>query len=1547
MRSIKYLFLLLFVFSFLLFFSTSNPSFAKPKDKSSMQANNEALLEAAEQDNLNEVRQLLAAGADANYSDESGHSPLAEASYGGNVEIVRALLAAGARPNPRDRRNDDNPLMRAIDSGEPEVARILIQAGADVNAKRRDGTFPLYLAVRGGQREIVQDLLRAGVRLETERHGETSLLAALGKRDEEMVKLLIAAGADVNANRSMALAMAIDEGDLEMVRLLIRSGVLVNAKFDNKMTPLMMAALYSRPAMVNELLKAGANPKAKFKGMTAEMLARENDRDRNADAIHLCKFGPLLKAAAAGHYRDVAALIQQGADVNAKDRDGKSALMYAIGYHDWDIARALIQAGADTTVAAKDGKSILFAAIEEKNTELALLLIDNSRAKNLSGTAGLSPLLPAVASSNVKVIEALLRAGVDPNVAGGEGKTPLHLAAEKGQAPIVTILIQAGAAIEAVDWSRRTPLLEALIENRTDTAKLLLGSGADIHARDEDGDTPLLVAVNRGNAELVRILLDAGAEVNVQGRYGFTPLILTPFEGQYEIFEMLLAAGAKLDAQDSDGSTALLTAASFKESWLVGKLVEAGANVKLADNRGRTALMELADWDEGKTPKQRKGSPPKRMEDGKILMRMLLAAGSDVQARNDEGESALSIAAAGHPLWKLKMLVKAGADVRAVNKEGNTPLGLAAAAPSLENVKFLLGSGAPLEARNKEGNTALLMTAANVVESWYRDEHEIDLAVLQTLIEAGADLQARNNQGDSAFSKLLGSKEQRVLSMVVAAVPEPAVVGKIPQDDPWASMPPLHRAILYGRTTEARRLMADDADINATDARGRSALTLAAIMNRREIAQALIEAGTSTLREDVETPLLAAIQNQATEVALLLIRSSDLGNLSYYDNSPGSSFLRPAITVGNATVVRALLESKPHSSVLNNCLQDAAALGNLPIVRMLLAAGANPAADRSDSALVRAATEGHLEVVRELVQGDIDSSTLAQAQDSAVTGGHWEMIELFLAKGGKDAVSRALVTAAGTGNTQLARKLLGLGADIDYDQGAPLRMAVAGGSLETISMVLEAGASKFENIGLTKAIEDRRLDIVKLLLRSGVDPNVMDDPYSHTPPLWSAVHNNYPAIAVELIRAGAEVDRSSEKVWDTYLMDAASLGYTDMVRLLIEAGAPIDVRNTRNETALDIARDNEHLEVAALIEAIDAAGQAVKLADSNSWAFADNCEGVARKLLRSEEYFEAERLFKRALDARERMLGPENQNLIAPMVDLGSMYMDQGDVDKAEQTLTRALSIMRKNLKPDHEDVLAVLEKLQSLYDGTGRGGKTDDLYAQWLANMISRYGPELDIVVATLDKVAARLDKQQHSQTATNLYRQWLAEISQRRVLKGADPAKNLAALGGTFCGEQKYEKAFILLNRALEMLDTDHPDKETAMAVNALGVVQFHRRFSGSKCVDLFELSLKFLRQSVGPDSPEEGLVYFNRNYVNVVWQFQSDPEHLFTDALPIWEKAFGADQPRLSQKIIELARSADDAGQIIDAKTLIEWASDLKNHPDQSGKSSLVTKTWRGHP
>jgi ankyrin repeat protein/acetyl esterase/lipase len=339
---------------------------------------------ACQNGNAELVELLLSAGADPNTSLPGGETALITAARTGRIGPVKSLISHGADVNAKEHKRQ-TALMWAAADGHPDVVDALIAAGADVNARLRSGFTSLFFAVREGQSAVTRRLLAAGCDVngvmrtdQPSRFGRgdlrlTPLLMAVENGHFELAEQLLAAGADPNAEPAGYTALhAISwvrkplrgDGDpspigsgkhtsLDMVRILVAAGADINARFKrgkselgrftySGSTPFLLAAQASDLPLMKLLLELGADPELPNADGTTPLLAAAGvgalgDGDESA--------GTEEEAIAATEF-----LLELGADINAVDRNGETAMHGAAYQSRAALVKWLVERGASIDV---------------------------------------------------------------------------------------------------------------------------------------------------------------------------------------------------------------------------------------------------------------------------------------------------------------------------------------------------------------------------------------------------------------------------------------------------------------------------------------------------------------------------------------------------------------------------------------------------------------------------------------------------------------------------------------------------------------------------------------------------------------------------------------------------------------------------------------------------------------------------------------------------------------------------------------------------------------------------------------------------------------------------------------------------------------------------------------------------------------------------------------------------------------------------------------------------------------------------------------------
>ena len=402
-----------------------------------------ALHWAVRGDDLEMADLLMRAGANVSAANREGVRPLQLAAMNGNAAMLDRLIKAGADPNASLTTHGDTALMMAARTGKTDAIKVLLETGANVNAKESwGGTTPLMWAVAERHAAAAKLLIdngadvkatskfvpaangrgfegRTPVASDPNRGVEefasgllTPLMLAAREGDLESGRLLVAAGADVNAiagDGKDALGLAIFNGNYEFASFLIDSKSNVNQADTQRFTPLFWAVdrrnMETAPnfpwmvttdplPLIKKLLDAGADPNA---------LVNNTPRARmRAGSPRIVFATPLMRAAFAG---------------------------------DLELVKLLLAYGADPKIISSDGETMVSAA--------AGLGFIGGYSKGKSQ------------DERLEVVKVFVGLGADVNQADDYGITPLMVSGNMGDTKIIQYLVDVGADLGAYDLGKK------------------------------------------------------------------------------------------------------------------------------------------------------------------------------------------------------------------------------------------------------------------------------------------------------------------------------------------------------------------------------------------------------------------------------------------------------------------------------------------------------------------------------------------------------------------------------------------------------------------------------------------------------------------------------------------------------------------------------------------------------------------------------------------------------------------------------------------------------------------------------------------------------------------------------------------------------------------------------------------------------------------------------------------------------------------------------------------------------------------------------------
>ena len=252
----------------------------------------------------------------------------------------------------------------------------------------------------------------------------------------------------------------------------------------------------------------------------------------------------LVKLVQQGERQAALELIRQGADVNALQPDGTSALHWAVYHVDVELVDALLRAEAKPDYVNNFGSSPLAEAINVGNLQLVEKLLDAGADADYRNQDDQSALMLAVNIGNLEIAKLLIEHGADVNVVEKlTGQSALMWAAGQGSAPLTRLLLDHGADATVRsyinDWPSQitsepraqyriaaglTPLQFAVRSGCMGCVDDILATGVDINEPTPEGVTPLMIAIDNSHYDVALHLLDEGANPHIWDWWGRTPL---------------------------------------------------------------------------------------------------------------------------------------------------------------------------------------------------------------------------------------------------------------------------------------------------------------------------------------------------------------------------------------------------------------------------------------------------------------------------------------------------------------------------------------------------------------------------------------------------------------------------------------------------------------------------------------------------------------------------------------------------------------------------------------------------------------------------------------------------------------------------------------------------------------------------------------------------------------------------------------------------------------------------------------------------------------
>jgi uncharacterized protein len=580
-----------------------------------------------------------------------------------------------------------------------------------------DGQTPLHLSAIMGHSGIVKYLLENSAKTNVQdSSGATPLHEAVRYGHTDIAAQLLDAGADVNAEDNLGktpITLVIPDNAREsLYSLLISHKANVKQKDMYGDTVLHTAEMINLPiALIQQLVDGGADINARNKeGVTPLILAIEK---KNLDHI---KF-----------YAD------NGADINSEDKNGRTPLTLALKtdnllesivnknnvlFHDsagntplhvailndssLEKIQYILSMMSDVNARNSDGNTALYLAVVKNRQKLGELLLAKNADIFSANNQNYSPLRLALKTGGT--VQDWLITSQTIKATDGSGNTALHYAAEWEMKDAVASLLEKGANPSAANANGETPIFNGVKTNDTALISQMVAGGCSLQVRDHLGSTPLHVAVRWNAEESAKYLIMHGVDINAQNLSGKSALAEAVIGGNTSMAKMLLENGANVNVSDSTGRTILMDAIRSESLDTITLLLKNGANPQIQEINGRNAYHEAAFT--GNTE----------------VITLIRNAGGNPLSRDKTGNTPFSLT-----LGRDAKVIRAvlGTDVTIADSDGNTPVHIIVQNNGADTIlKLLVDNGYPVDTRNAAGYTPLSFA----VEQNYEPKAQILLA---------------------------------------------------------------------------------------------------------------------------------------------------------------------------------------------------------------------------------------------------------------------------------------------------------------------------------------------------------------------------------------------------------------------------------------------------------------------------------------------------------------------------------------------------------------------------------------------------------------------------------------------------------------------------------------------------------------------------------------------------------------------------------------------------------------------------------------------------
>ncbi|KAI0906243.1 ankyrin [Ustulina deusta] len=640
-------------------------------------------------------------------------TPLRVAVANNDVDGVKILLKYDDAELKHVYRSGQMLIHDAAVHGHSEMIKLVADHGIDLNAQDNSGCTAIYYACVYGNFKATEVLVALGADVNikvTNNQAEPAwspLTCAINEKHIDCTRALLMKD-DVNINidgvQGPPLQYAISNGLLGICQDLLNNGVDPN----------------NHPELPPMLIVAVKAPDCRDKIEIIELLIRKNVRIDDEDGNLNTALGWACGSTDPRQLLIVTLLLEHGAGVNHRNKDGSTPLHFAVAQKNFDLVKLLLeQEGVDVNIS--DHSNMMPLGLSLGHEEITRLLLKEKANPNSCPKGTESILVQAIRFGHEAVVRLLVQneahINVQDELRDDDVLEPMELAIDLGKSDILRILADAGGDVNRRFETDNTSLVHQAVN--TNALAALLEFRPEVDVRDDDGNAPLHTVDESTSLENVKLLVRAGANIDITNCLSTTPLFQALARKNEEVADYLIEKNANIKIISPCYGGPLHAACYSGLVNLVNTLIDRGSDInETVAGVGGSPLSSLLQAGSKTIPEEQARTK---------ILEVLLDAGADVAASTGLCFGTVGVAAAwGGSCEHISKLLSHGTSFTAVDAMGRSPLHLAALRGELPIFNSVLAAGDTASERDKcgrgivswaaqGGNTEILHNALQLV----------------------------------------------------------------------------------------------------------------------------------------------------------------------------------------------------------------------------------------------------------------------------------------------------------------------------------------------------------------------------------------------------------------------------------------------------------------------------------------------------------------------------------------------------------------------------------------------------------------------------------------------------------------------------------------------------------------------------------------------------------------------------------------------------------------------------------------------------------------